>query len=242
MLLDRHKQVVVVLNDDGRLGLEQGGDGDLVHRVVGVVQVDEDEAVGGELAVVGGGVGEEDDVGGLVRELLHGDVLVGDDRLVLAHLHEGVEVVRLLRSSAGNVEDDDGLGLEQVGHVVDLAAHLHSSVLEDKVAGEARLALAANGVLDPEELAVVGRLGEAPQHLGLPGAGDKGRVLGDVINRSAKLLDAVGVAHVSSGSLLGDTPVGVALDDHVGDGLGVAAEPLHISNNQSCSMTDDNTI
>lgn len=152
-------------------------------------QVDLDDPVLAPEVPLPGVVGEEDHVG-RVEQLLVALVLGADHNAVLELLSKGVEVLDVVQLGPGDVDHDDLLLVVHVGHVLDPALQLHSSVLQDQMPGQSALALVANAVGDPEDVAVVGGAGEIVQHVLLPGARDEVEITGLDLQLTLQLVEA----------------------------------------------------
>ena len=150
-------------------------------------------------------VGKEEDVGGL-EGLADGHVLAGEQEAVLQGLGHLVEALAVVFLGAADVEDDDGLVVIDEGHVLDLAVEDGCVVVVKEVEAEPSLALVADGIVDPDDGAVVGRLGDDVVDLQLPGAElNRGaRVLVGLELDENLLVDGAGGAGVQVRELLGD--------------------------------------
>lgn len=129
----------------------------------------EDDPVVAPLALLGHGVGEEDDMWWFEDHHAAG-VLGVEVAAVLEELGHAVEVVCVVSLCPGDVEDDNaGLLLHvAVLHVVEGACKGDGSMLTQQVACEARLALVAYGVVDPQDVAVIWLSSQQVEHLLLP--------------------------------------------------------------------------
>jgi len=101
-------------------------------------------------------VGEDDDMGGVVEDLVHALVLGREDVARCHLLGEDMEVVHVLRLPARDVDAHNGLPVVRVGHVLCAAVDHDGLAVADKVVAQPGFAVVARRVVDPVNGAPVG--------------------------------------------------------------------------------------
>lgn len=172
-------------------------------------------------------VGKEDDVRRL-EGLGLGLVLGAHQNAVLELLRKAVEVLGVVGLRARDVNDDDRLLVVQVRHVHDAALQHDALVLKDDVLREAGLALVSDGVVDPDDVAVVRGLGDLVENLLLPRARDKIFVAGSFLQLLRERLQALVEFDVRGGAVLRDALNAAGLEgvDCVGEVVAASSTAL----------------
>jgi len=175
--------------------------------VLSHIQVDVDDTVGRPLALVPLRVGHEDDMRGFEHHLLRG-VLGVEHEAVLQLLCHGVEAMAEFCLCTADVHYDNASRLcaESILHVSQGAREGERPVLAQEVPGEPGLAFVADGVRHPDDVAVIGGLGNGVQQALLPGAGLEGGVLGHVLGDGEVGLQAPVVVDEDTWHGLSDSP------------------------------------
>lgn len=185
----------------------------VIQLLPGVVQeqLEDTQAVRGELVVLRLEVGHDDDMRHL-EHLLHGLVLGRKQHAVLQLLHDLI-VARVLLL-AGVVKEHDGLAIVGMRNVSSLAASVekHETGLGgNEVPDEIALAVIAILIVDPKDLAGMGLLSKEIKKLLLPGIrvvqGSRRKVLARA--PSHKLVHKVAVPSVQARERVHDVLLGL---------------------------------